>query len=787
MITRVKIKNFGVHKYMDIELEKGINGIIGTNGSGKSTILEAIRFGFTGQVSMSGNKDDNVSWGEDRGSVEIWFTYGDTDYQLKRTLGAGSSQRLITPEDTYRRKTEIEQYLRELLGASADALLNNIFPPQGDIDKILFDTRTQRLKEMQQTVGLQRAAEAEKALGNEINSYILTIGLDAQIEAIEEEFEKVDEELKDATRHKSSVDDEIDCLETYRDKLNEFMISQENRVILDDTKKEIDGLERELYKSNHERLEISSHIEAMAYLRDSKKPLVEDAQEKLLDIRSREKQIKTVESLKEKLVKIDKAIVDLTESRDDLLDIIESKEDLLRKKRSKLDQLVDIEKEKIPYPETEEEKEYKEEYQNIAAELDDLTKKELFSEELDDLQKKLEGRNLMLESIDEGSCYACGAPVDDVKRAFVENEIEELEGSISEVSKALRAERDEKVRELTEYLSGLEKKIEYYIKTAREVISSRRKKIEKEVEELENDLKMLRSEKETLGELRAKKTAVEEQISNNEVVESHDVDIDELKSTVDKYDKVLTKLSDLESELKLKEQKIENIESSLQRANERKEKIESSTVSFSDEEIAEAKEKVDVLAERLNFRKSLIEALTGLEVKYKEYSSSLKSLHEKYEREKKDQEWVKFCKKVRDVFHVSALPSLAMREYATVLNKRVDYYLSTWEAHFTMELDEELSFIAKFDDRIHPAKRLSGGQRIIASTSFRLAMGDTFAKRVGLLVLDEPSVYLDKDNIIHLQRLLLKLKELAGATGKQILLVTHEETLSGFFDNIIRL
>jgi DNA repair exonuclease SbcCD ATPase subunit len=129
-----------------------------------------------------------------------------------------------------------------------------------------------------------------------------------------------------------------------------------------------------------------------------------------------------------------------------------------------------------------------------------------------------------------------------------------------------------------------------------------------------------------------------------------------------------------------------------------------------------------------------------------------------------------------------------MKEYAARINKRIAHYLQVWEAPFRLYLDDSLSFQARFDTGFElPAARLSGGQKIVASTSFRLAMSDTFAKNVGLLILDEPTNHLDKENVVHLQQLLLKLKQFAGTAQRQIIIVTHEEQLVNFFDHTIQL
>jgi len=52
-------------------------------------------------------------------------------------------------------------------------------------------------------------------------------------------------------------------------------------------------------------------------------------------------------------------------------------------------------------------------------------------------------------------------------------------------------------------------------------------------------------------------------------------------------------------------------------------------------------------------------------------------------------------------------------------------------------------------------------------------------------VLDEPSNYLDSENITHLQQLMIKLQD--SAVVSQMIIVTHERALMGFFDRTIEL
>ena len=197
---------------------------------------------------------------------------------------------------------------------------------------------------------------------------------------------------------------------------------------------------------------------------------------------------------------------------------------------------------------------------------------------------------------------------------------------------------------------------------------------------------------------------------------------------------------------------------------------------------------VEKLSSQTLSRKQLESRIGVHEAKLEQFKATVESLVRQRDSEAHIVKWVGLCSRARDLLHVSGLPTLLMREFSHKLNKRMAYYLDMWNSPFRVYLDDNLSFMAQFPSgATYSASRLSGGQKIVASTSFRLAMSDTFARNVGLLILDEPSNHLDKDNIIHLQQLLVKLKQLAGQSGRQILIVTHEESLVGFFDHTIDL
>ena len=56
-LSKLHLENFKKYTSYDIEFGEGLIGIIGKNGSGKSSIFEAILFALYGEARKRGNKE----------------------------------------------------------------------------------------------------------------------------------------------------------------------------------------------------------------------------------------------------------------------------------------------------------------------------------------------------------------------------------------------------------------------------------------------------------------------------------------------------------------------------------------------------------------------------------------------------------------------------------------------------------------------------------------------------------------------------------------------------------
>ena len=143
IIRKLKLKNFGVHKNLDIDTKgKRIIGLLGKNGSGKSTILSAIKYAFTSEIS--GTIESNLRSGSKTGSVELEFLYNNETGTIKRTIGKSSKAELIWKGTRITVKKEIENTLLDVLGVDKKSLSSAVFLSQGSLNNLLFGSDADR-------------------------------------------------------------------------------------------------------------------------------------------------------------------------------------------------------------------------------------------------------------------------------------------------------------------------------------------------------------------------------------------------------------------------------------------------------------------------------------------------------------------------------------------------------------------------------------------------------------------------------------------------------------------
>ena len=117
-INRIYLENYRIHEKLEVEFDKGINLLLGENGKGKSSILEAIGYALF-DSGLRGAKKDAIQYGKKNGKIQVEFTGVDgEEYIVTKKLNGGRTiYRKSNPELELEVK---EDRIRELCGIRGD-------------------------------------------------------------------------------------------------------------------------------------------------------------------------------------------------------------------------------------------------------------------------------------------------------------------------------------------------------------------------------------------------------------------------------------------------------------------------------------------------------------------------------------------------------------------------------------------------------------------------------------------------------------------------------------------
>lgn len=178
-LSRLRLINFRQHADSTLLFDSGLTGIIGPNGSGKTTILEAIKWALYGGDATRGTVDSiRFARASARSPVriELDFDLGGHRYRLVRALTTadlfvdGGERPIATGSSA------VTDVVRRKLGMSLDEFDNTYFTAQKELAVMATLTAAARAQFLSRVLGYEklRAAqdvcdERRKALRNEAN------------------------------------------------------------------------------------------------------------------------------------------------------------------------------------------------------------------------------------------------------------------------------------------------------------------------------------------------------------------------------------------------------------------------------------------------------------------------------------------------------------------------------------------------------------------------------------------------------------------------------------------
>lgn len=124
-ISKITLSNFRQHESLEVQL-KDLNVIVGGNGAGKTSILEAICYGLFGAVANGATKKELIKVGAKNGGVTITLS---NNYKIVRDFG--NTIKLLDANDRVvsEKASEIESYL----SIDKNLFMNLLYAAQNEI------------------------------------------------------------------------------------------------------------------------------------------------------------------------------------------------------------------------------------------------------------------------------------------------------------------------------------------------------------------------------------------------------------------------------------------------------------------------------------------------------------------------------------------------------------------------------------------------------------------------------------------------------------------------------
>lgn len=562
ILKSIKLENFLSHGETEIEFaEDGITAIIGENGAGKSSIIEAIIFALYG-TSNKGVNRDLIKWGRKKAKVELIFKKREEIYKIERELELNRRNIADSKSSIYKFETgnyrlyftkEANKKVVEITKISKKTFFSSILVKQGEIEGLIKEKPSEREKIIEEILDIDKYKEIREKFKLYKNIYKnrldnldlqfsnkslndlekdITVKLEEK-DKTEQSIQKIENELKNLQakiehldnklKERSNIESRISDINRFNSSLEkdierlkqELIEIEKDEKILDELKEKVLKLE-ELEKQKEE-------INNLINLINKK----ESIEREMKDV---EEKIKTIESFKEIAEKYQEEEKKLVDTVNKIKEISKYKGNIEQLKKHQMDITENIKKEKLAYNQLVEKlKTYYQKFQTLK--LNPLMIKEFKNQnnikienlenEIGNLREKLggiegEGKSLKenKEEISKlsGKCPVCLRPIEEHEKEKIYKELEE-----------------KIIEKREEY-----KKVSTKIKTIEEELK-KQKEIKELLQEIDKIYEEIKKEEENLTEINDKIKINEDKVKSEEPLEKEKEEIDTfLKENRDK-------------------------------------------------------------------------------------------------------------------------------------------------------------------------------------------------------------------------------------------------------------
>ena len=329
MITSIELGDFLSHPNTHLEFESGVTVFVGSNGAGKSSIIDAITFALFGKHTRKSNKG-LIKRGATQGFAKIRFTINNKQFEAVRKIDSKGTLAATFAEINNDERIEIaagerkqfgESMTREIektIGLDFEKMKIASIVQQGELNSII-NAKPKEFKEMLNAIiGIDKldvASESMKNVNKEFREKIKqSIGYDdTHIEILLRDLQKCKNEISEATPKKNQlcmmqeklkaeveqIRNKIEIEAPKIDKINQ--LESRKKEISAYAKEAIHEIQREIDQNERKIRDCEGCFEHVGLRMDleSKIQKVEDAIDDT--VRSNQEMINQTISLKEKL------------------------------------------------------------------------------------------------------------------------------------------------------------------------------------------------------------------------------------------------------------------------------------------------------------------------------------------------------------------------------------------------------------------------------------------------------------------------------------------------------
>ena len=378
MIESVELSNFISHKNNIIKFDEGITALIGHNGAGKSSIMDAVMFSLFGDTGRDATIDQLQRTGENQTYTKTTFKIKGTKYHALRTIANGTSKRIELQDESgeliAKGDGAVKEKIKELIGLDHSALkIASIVPAnelqsiveKGDVfrdlvDKVLGAEKFKKLDKLM-TKGKKEFETHLKEKFQE-NSYTDVKRLEGEIkeaevavshsipkrEELEKEKEKIKRNIKDLDKEIADdiqKENQLEMVETKKDEFISYVkkeiekerekensdkkrrdacqgkisIASQKNTLEDKVKNlklQMDENREELGKLNNKKSVLENALELTDELENGTCPVCNSEVDQLEPKYQKEHIESEINSLEEKIVELDKKSTQLNDNNE---------------------------------------------------------------------------------------------------------------------------------------------------------------------------------------------------------------------------------------------------------------------------------------------------------------------------------------------------------------------------------------------------------------------------------------------------------------------------------------